>query len=72
MARAILYLFRGETVWMLSVQGIPEEGDMTLGSGASSPNIVPTPFPRDLDVEHVLREVLVQNPSSEGRILNWH
>jgi len=55
--KPILYLVHGETMWMLSLRGIPEDEDMKPGSGSSSPTIVPTPFARDVDVERVLREV---------------
>lgn len=57
MPKPILYLVHGETMWMLSLRGIPEDEDMKPGSGSSSPTIVPTPFARDVDVERVLREV---------------
>jgi hypothetical protein len=70
--RSILYLFRGETVWMLSLRGIPEDEDLTVSGGTSSPAIVPTAVPRDVDVEKALRLVQAQHPASEVRILNWH
>jgi hypothetical protein len=67
-----LYLFRGETVWMLSLRGIPEEDDLDSHSLTASPTIVPTAISRDVDVEAALRLVQVQHPESEVRILNWH
>lgn len=57
MTKPILYLVRGERVWMLSLRAIPEDEGLTPDSGPSLPTIVPTPFARDLDMERVLRAV---------------
>ena len=72
MTKPILYLFRGERVWMLSLRGMPEDEDLTPRSGASSPTLVPTTIARDVDVPTALRLVQMENPTAEVRILNWH
>jgi len=72
LTKRTLYLFRGETVWMLSLRGIPEDEDLTPRSLASSPTTVPTAIPRDVEVEAALRTVQGQHPDAEVRILNWH
>ena len=72
MNKAILYLFRGEEFWMVSLRGIPEDEDLAPGSRASSSTIVPTDLPRDVDVETAFRKIQAQNPTSEVRILNWN
>ena len=72
MTKRTLYLFRGETVWMLSLRGIPEDEDLKARSLASSPTTVPTAIPRDVEVEAALRTVQGQHPDAEVRILNWH
>jgi len=72
LTKPTLYLFRGETVWMLSLRGIPEEEDLPPRSPTSSPTIVPTAVPREVDVEMALRRVQAQHPNADVRILNWH
>ena len=72
MAKPILYLFRGETTWMLSLRGIPEEEDLATGGETASATIAATAVRRDVDVETALRLVQAQNPVAEVRILNWH
>jgi hypothetical protein len=70
--KPILYLFRGETVWMVSLRGIPEEEDLDSPSLAVSPTIVPLTISRDVEVETALRLTQVKHPESEVRILNWY
>jgi hypothetical protein len=72
LTKPTLYLFRGETVWMLSLRGIPEDEDLKPRAMASSPTIVPTAIPREMEVEAALRTVQAQHPDAEIRILNWH
>jgi hypothetical protein len=72
LTKRTLYLFRSETVWVLSLRGIPEDEDLTPRSLASSPTTVPTAIPRDVEVEVALRTVQGQHPDAEVRILNWH
>jgi hypothetical protein len=72
MAKPILYLFRGKTVWQVSLRGIPEEGDFGPDGPADSLTAVSTPFPRDMDVEDALRATRALYPDHEVRILNWH
>jgi hypothetical protein len=68
--KPILYLFRGETVWMLSTKGIPEEDDLRRGGGADG--VVATTVPRNVEVESALRLVQAEHPGQEVRIMNWH
>ena len=72
MTKPILYLFRGETVWMLSLRGIPEDEDLKPRALASSPTTVPMAIPREMEVEAALRAAQAQHPDAEVRILNWH
>jgi hypothetical protein len=70
--KPILYLFRGKTVWQVSLRGIPEDEDFARGGPADSLTVVSTPFPRDMDVEAALRATRALYPDHEVRILNWH
>ena len=49
MTNPTLYLFRGETVWMVSLCGIPEDEELKARSLASSPTTVPTAIPREVE-----------------------
>jgi hypothetical protein len=71
-ATPILYLFRGKTVWQVSLRGIPEENDFGPGGPTDSLTVVSTPFTRDMDVEGALRATRALYPDHEVRILNWH
>ena len=42
---------------MLSLRGIPEDGDLMARSPESSPTIVPTAVSRDVEIEAALRSV---------------
>jgi hypothetical protein len=70
--KPIQYLFRGETVWMLSLRGIPEDEELKGPRRAEAPVIVATAVRREVDVETALRFVQAQHPTAEVRILNWH
>ena len=72
MTKRTLYPFRGETVWMVSLRGIPEDEVLKARSLASSPTTVPTAIPREMEVEAALRTVQAQYPDADVRILNWH
>ena len=72
MTKRTLYLFQGETVWVLSLHGMPEDADLKPRTLASSPTTVPTAIPRDVEVETALRTIQAQHPDAEVRILNWH
>jgi hypothetical protein len=70
-AQPIVYLYRGKSVWQVSLRGIPEEDDLGPGSPADPLTAVPTPFPRDMDVETALRATRGLYPAHDVRILNW-
>jgi hypothetical protein len=70
--RPILYLFRGDTTWLISLRGIPEDSDLGPGGPSDPLTTAPTPFPRHMDVEAALRATRTLYPSHEVRILNWH
>jgi hypothetical protein len=59
-------------VWHVSLRGIPEEKDLQTGGLTDPLTAVPTPFPRDMEVEESLRVTRGLYPAYEVRILNWH
>ncbi len=72
MAQAILYLFRGKTVWQVSLRGIPEDEDLDSGGPSDPLTVVPTPLSRDMDVEQALRATRELYPNHDVRMLAWH
>ena len=72
MEKPIAYLFRGERFWMLSLGGIPEGDELRDSPPGSNPDITPTAFSREADVELVLRAVRAANSGHDIRVLNWH
>jgi hypothetical protein len=71
-AQPIVYLYRAKSVWQVSLRGIPEEHDLGPGGPPDPLTAVPTPLPRDMDVETALRSTRGVYPTHEIRILNWH
>jgi hypothetical protein len=72
MANPTLYLFRGKSTWQVSLHGMPEDEDLLSGAVAKRRIAVPTPFPREMDVETALRATRNLHPTHDVRILNWH
>lgn len=72
MTKPILYLFRGKTVWQVSLRGIPGDDDLGPGGPTDSRTAVPTPFPRDMDVVDALRATRALYPDHEVQTLSWH
>jgi hypothetical protein len=72
MAKPTLYLFRGRSTWQVSRLGMPEDEDLLSGAVANPRTAVPTPFPREMDVEAALRATRNLYPTHDVRILNWH
>ena len=72
MAKPVLYLFRGKTIWHVSLRGIPEDHDLDSGDPADPLTEAPTPFLRDMDVESALRATRSLYPTHDVQILNWH
>ena len=72
MTKRTLYLFRGDTVRMLSLCGFPEDEELKPLSLPSSPTTVPTAIPREVKVEGALHMVQGKHPDADVRILNWH
>lgn len=72
MAASTLYLFRGKATWLVSLHGMPEDDDLCSGVDGDPRTAVPTPFPREMDIEAALRATRTLYPTHEVRILNWH
>ena len=51
---------------------ILEEDDLGPAAPTDPLAAVPTPFPRDMEVEETLRATRGLYPAHEVRILNWH
>lgn len=71
MTKPTRYLCRGETVWKVSLRGIPEDEDLQPRSRASAPTTVPTAIPRGVEGEATLRAVQGQHRDADVRMLNW-
>lgn len=56
----------------MSLRGIPEVADLAPGGQADPLTAVPTPFPRDMDVEEALRGTRELYPDHQVRVLAWH
>ena len=70
--KPIVYLFRGNAMWNVSLRGMPEDEDIGPGGPSDPLTAVPTPFPRDMDVETALRGTRALYPAHEVQILAWH
>lgn len=56
---------------MISYYGMPEDDGISGSPADTSPSVVPAAFPREADVEVVLKEVQRLHPGHEVRVLNW-
>ena len=56
MSKPVLYVYRGDSSWMVLSQG----------------KEMPTPFPRTVDVDVVIKQTRTLYPGYEVRVWNWH